>query len=112
MDRGPLLRVVVAMGVVLAQVPYWAAVADVLGYAAGGCANWSSGAPGRLLPWPSPPGPLTVITGMEPWDTAVCIVYRSGAFLAVMSAVALVSDFLLRVSLGRRQGLRADGGSP
>jgi hypothetical protein len=112
-ERGALLRVIVAVGVLLAQLPYWAAVTDVLGLAAGGgCGYWSSGPPSRLLPWPSPSGLLDVITRMEPWDTAVCMSYRSGAFLLAMAAVTLVSDFLLRRFLARRQGLTGNDPSP
>ena len=90
----------VAIAILASHAAYWSAVWTVLGSPDGrACGYWSSGGPGRLLPWPEPPGPLAVITPMYPWDVPVCVAYETGLFLAIASATAIAGWILTRALL-------------
>ena len=94
-----------ALAILAFHAAYWSAVSTVLGPPDGGaCGYWSSGGPGRLLPWPEPPGLLDVITAMYPWDVPVCVAYETGLFFAIAAVTAIAGWIVARALLSRGQG--------
>ncbi len=97
---GPLA---VAVAFLALHGAYWMSVAALLGPPDDGpCGYWTSGGPGRLVPWPSPPGMLAVITPMYPWDVPVCVAYETGLFVVLAGGTVFAGWFVVRAAASRR----------
>lgn len=94
----------VTAGWIALESVYWVGALSLRSFvrASAGECSWSSGPAGRLLPWPEPPGILTVITACRnPADHAVAFLLTT--HLWPVAFVLSAFTVLLLASLARHR---------